>query len=270
MKIKKLLIFALMALCMVACKTKKPIVQQPEVKVNPTQSLVQNILNQQPVFASAQASKIKMVVDYQQRKISASGSINIITDSAIVLSVQPILGIELIRIEMNPSNVMLIDKMNRRYVSMTFAELQKELGYPVTFKDVQALFTEQLFVVGHDSKWLCSTPLEKGNEGENISLAFVENKIKYRYLVNPASYRIMQTQIGMEGQTETGTVAYSNISSFGEVSFPANLAISLNLGSVAAACTITMQKLTFNQGANVAPASVSKYSKASLSTIIPM
>lgn len=270
MKIRQLLLFGLMALCLAGCKTKKPITPQPAIKVNPTQSLVQNILEQQPVFASAQASKVKMMVDYQERKVSASGTINILTDSAIVLSVQPILGIELLRMELTKNNVMLIDKMNRRYVSMTFAELQKELGYPVTFSDVQALFTERLFVVGHDNQWLTSTPLEKGTEGENISLSFVENKIKYRYLINPASYRITQTQIGMEGQVENGMVTYANISAFGDVNFPASITINLNMGSVEATCALTLQKVTFNQGANVAPSSVSKYTKTSLSTIIPM
>lgn len=263
----------LMAICLFSCKSKQPVAKQrePAMKevVNPTKSLISNILAAEPSFQTAQASKVKATINYQQRQISVSATINIMHDSAIVVSVQPLLGIEMVRLEMTKHNVVLIDKMNRKYVSMTMDEVQKETGYPVTFADVENLLTNRIFVIGHDDNWLLNTPLEKGTADGLTTLAFKEKKINYQFGINAAN-RIEKINLSEDGSTYKGELVYKNFVQSGDVNFPMQITVDVKSAKLSGSGSLTIQTVRFNSGANVIPMALNKYMKTTLSNIIPM
>lgn len=80
--------------------------------------------------------------------LSSRVDIKITRDSALLLSIQPLLGIELFRAEFNTEGVIVIDRMNKRYVSESYATLKGKLPVVFNYYNLQALFSNHLFMPG--------------------------------------------------------------------------------------------------------------------------
>ena len=64
-------------------------------------------------------------------------------DECIQLSVlMPVLRTELFRLEVTPTDVLLIDRMNKQYVKTTPAELAKAASRNIRYADLQKLIVE--------------------------------------------------------------------------------------------------------------------------------
>ncbi len=74
--------------------------------------------------------------------------LKMVKDSAFQLSVQPFLGIEVFRAEISVDSVKVIDRMNKRYVADNYANLKGQTPIEFNFYNLQALFTNQLFLPG--------------------------------------------------------------------------------------------------------------------------
>ena len=99
---KKSVCLAFAILLLAGCHTTKRVQRVQEVKTDPNRQLVEQVIAVQPTFQQMQAAKARFKIDYQQHSYNVSGTINILTDSAIVISLQPLLGIELYRMEILP------------------------------------------------------------------------------------------------------------------------------------------------------------------------
>lgn len=271
MKISRIFTIAGMALLVVllsltGCHTKKKVVV---ADTNPSGRLVERVMAAEPHFRTAVASRARLVLNYQQREVSANATINIVTDSAIVVSVQPFLGVELVRIELSKQGVTLVDKLNRRYCSMTFEQITGKSNYRVTYHDIESLLTSRLFAVGHDSNWLRTTPLTIRQEGEVAYLSFSEQQLRHLFTIDNATARISATtlQLGSENQLIT---SYTNLQQFSDRLFPANVQLRLDSRRLSATCSVILQSVSFDTNVNVAPVNTAKYNKVDLSTIVPM
>ncbi|WP_348524204.1 DUF4292 domain-containing protein [Parabacteroides sp. PH5-8] len=83
--------------------------------------------------------------------LSSRVDLKMVRDSAFQLSVQPFLGLEVFRIEFNVDSVKVIDRMNKRYVAESYARLKGTLPIAFNFYNLQALFTNHLFIPGEQS-----------------------------------------------------------------------------------------------------------------------
>ena len=84
---------------------------------------------------------------------SANAQLRIIKDQIIQLSLRiPILGTEVARITVTPEQIIIIDRNNRRYVSESIQTVKANTtSFDFDFYNLQALFTNQLFIAGKSS-----------------------------------------------------------------------------------------------------------------------
>lgn len=82
---------------------------------------------------------------------SFGGQLRIKRDSVIVLSIQPIAGVEVARAMIDTSGVVLIDRMNKRYCTSPFAEMKTNFGLDVNYHSIQAVFSNTLFAYEKNS-----------------------------------------------------------------------------------------------------------------------
>lgn len=82
------------------------------------------------------------------KSLSSRVDIKIVHDSVLQLSVQPLLGIELFRAEFNQNGLVIIDRMNKRYVSESYADLKGKLPITFNYYNLQALFSNHIFIPG--------------------------------------------------------------------------------------------------------------------------
>ncbi len=76
--------------------------------------------------------------------ISANCTMQAVRDSLVVLSIMPMLGIELMRIEATPNEIIGIDKMNRQYAKVTYDEINKIVTPTIHWDDFQQLASGEL------------------------------------------------------------------------------------------------------------------------------
>ena len=127
------------ALCLYGCHSKKRLTQTNEqIQVVET-----------PKINSLQVSKAKARVQTFGQDITVACSVNLIADSALVISVQPVFGIELYRLEANEKEVRLFDKLNKRLIVSTYQQLDNELNVRLTFKQLADLFTGRNSIDSH-------------------------------------------------------------------------------------------------------------------------
>ena len=248
------------------CTSKKTVVVTDK---NPASKLVERVLAAQPNFQTAIASRARLTLNYQQREMSANATISIYTDSAIVVSVQPFLGVELIRMELGKQGLTLVDKLNHRYCTMSFSEVFGKSSYHVTYHDIESLLTSRLFAVGHDTQWLLKTPSDIRQDGNTAYLSFAEQRLLHQFAIDNTSALINSTTLQL-GNDNRLTVTYSNLADFSGKLFPSVVKLDVASALLSAACTIVLQSVSFDTKVNVAPANTSKYNKVNLSTIIPM
>ena len=77
--------------------------------------------------------------------------LKMIKDSAFQLSVQPLLGIELFRIEVSRDSIKVLDRMNKRYLAENYEALRAQTPMTFNFYNLQALFTNRLFLPGEQT-----------------------------------------------------------------------------------------------------------------------
>lgn len=102
----------------------------------------QNII---PKHYNTLSQKAQISVQFDQHTYNTSSTIQLWRDDLIIMSIQPILGIELLRIEATPESVILIDKFNRRYATVAYDLFgSKILRIKPSFKLIQKLVTASI------------------------------------------------------------------------------------------------------------------------------
>ena len=77
-------------------------------------------------------------------KISSAVTMQTVHDSMIVISVTPMFGMEMMRVEATPTEVIAIDKLHGRYAKATFADLNRQLTPSLNWDILQQICTAEL------------------------------------------------------------------------------------------------------------------------------
>lgn len=93
-------------------------------------------------------ARLNVDLNLPGNNMSSRVDLKMVKDSAFQLSVQPFLGIEVFRAEISVDSVKVIDRMNKRYVADNYANLKGQTPIEFNFYNLQALFTNRLFLPG--------------------------------------------------------------------------------------------------------------------------
>jgi hypothetical protein len=112
-----------------ACKPKQKIVYSTSsIEEKALNQLFSDVISNEFQFTTF-AAKLNVNLTNGSKSLSSKANIRIIKDNALQISVQPLFGVEMLRFYMNPDTVMVLDRMNKRYVVEPITSL-KDL-YPV-------------------------------------------------------------------------------------------------------------------------------------------
>jgi len=122
------------------------------------------------------------------KSLSSKATLRIVKDKAIQLSVQPLFGVEMLRLYADPDSLVLLDRMNKRYVKESIEDVKKV--YPVGFdyKTLQSLLTNQVFVSGQTD--VIYSDYEKFSTGQLSDMHYLlksvdkESGIEYSFTID--------------------------------------------------------------------------------------
>ncbi|MBR1426541.1 MAG: DUF4292 domain-containing protein [Paludibacteraceae bacterium] len=96
-----------------------------------------------PTWHTMETQGVATLSPEQDKEYKANYRAQVVNDSLVVVSVMPVLGIELMRLEATPDDILLIDKLNHRYCRLTYKETAEFFGTKLTYNHLQGLATGQ-------------------------------------------------------------------------------------------------------------------------------
>ena len=86
------------------------------------------------------SSKVQLTLPYQGDMLTVNGSMKLIRDERMQLSIwMPLLRTEVLRIDVTPDDILLIDRMGKRYVQASREELKTVLPRKAEFSNLEKL-----------------------------------------------------------------------------------------------------------------------------------
>ena len=125
--------------------------------------------------------KGKVSFSENEKKLQFNTSIHHKKDSIIWISVTAVLGIEIIRAQLTPDSIYLINRINKTYLTQPISQIKKNIRLEFDFYDIQDIITYNLKV--QDDKYKIKTDdmyfcLENNNYSYLISNQFLIKKAK--------------------------------------------------------------------------------------------
>lgn len=253
-----------------ACKSKKQIVHSTSSLENKSNEILfSDILQKQIAFATF-SSKINLSVDSGTRSISSKGSLKIENGKAIQLSIQPLFGVELFRFFMTPDEVIVLDRMNKRYVKELLSDIQQK--YPVGFDyfTLQALLTNCLFVADKSEVKAADFSNFAYSEMPNSYYLKSNDKksdIEYAFSVN-ADDRITFTHLFDDKTKYAAQWNYNNFAVMDTLVFPSEMNVKTSSAKRTLEVDMAFSNVTLNEIMDLQTSIPDSYSKVSLSDVI--
>ncbi|MDH6534776.1 hypothetical protein M2101_001452 [Parabacteroides sp. PM5-20] len=134
-------------LLMVGCKSSQKVatVERGETKAHAD---FFDSMQEQAFRFHTLSARMQIELTMQGKEMSSRVDLKMVKDSAFHLSIQPLLNIELFRIELNRDSIRIIDRMNKRYVAESYANLKGQIPVTFNFYNLQSLFINHIFLPG--------------------------------------------------------------------------------------------------------------------------
>lgn len=118
-----------------SCHTQKVAVQ-PQPTETPTEE-------EKPWHTCLmQGARATLTID--EEIISANCTMQVVRDSMLVISVMPMLGIEVYRIEATPDELIAINKLNHQYLRTDYQQVNRYVTPPLRWEDLQQIASNEL------------------------------------------------------------------------------------------------------------------------------
>lgn len=248
-------------LVLTSCKTTRIVSQKP-TEIKPVDQVISKIRNAQPNFRTANISKLTMEVQLGQRQVDVSAGCKIRLDSAIYLSVQPFMGIELYKVEMMPDSIRIFDKMNNRFYAVDYGFFQKKFGVQVDFYSLQSLLTGRFFCIGNKGILTDSCRLTAPDV-----LAFNYKNIQQSTQFSPDN-TLKQVVLKSVRPDYTLQTNYSNYSRQDSITFPKTINFTATGENKNMRFSFDLLKADFNRPLIFRPTDTTRFTKGNIEQLL--
>lgn len=247
-------------------------------------SLINQALEAQPTFTTMNMSKFDASIQIGSIHYTMRGSMRINKDSLISISLQPMLGIEVIRIEFRNEYFTVYDKMNHRYCETPYDAIHIATGIPVDFRIIQSIVSANFFSIPHrDEKSFCqaestdSTYTIVGRDELNRMYQYFEIYQKYPLLAHAGmkqgSDKSTPTSLAVTSNAPF-MVSYANYSTIikrnKNLLFPYLINIDIDHRLFHFTVTVNAEKITVNEPITTTAVNTEKYTRVPFNQIISL
>lgn len=254
------------------CKSKERIVQaDSELESKSSSVLFKDVLHKGVEFSTF-SSKLNMTISTGTKTISSKGNLRIINNEAIQLSVQPLFGIEMFRLYVEPDYLIVLDRMNKRYVKESFEELEKKSPVGFNFYSLQSLFTNSLFIPEQSSVSANDFRKFKYSETQDNYLLTASDKksdIDYSFSIN-GNDQITLTQLMLPKKNYSLQWNYNQFSLMKNIFFPHEMKIIASTEKRKLNTSLSLSDVNLNTPMDLETSIPGSYTKIELSEVLKM
>lgn len=215
-----------------SCKSVERIFSgEPKLDMD-EKDLINNVLSNDLSFDNIFFKRVQYNFEFEDQERSLKGNLFIQRDSFIVISVTPIMGIELFRIVLEPNQVSIIDRINKKVILTDYNYLKSKYLFDLNYLSFQDILTNSFFTYPYNLPFV-DTRFKGSIENNVYSLKSKSNtnqrsgvNIKAQQIINilPELYRVSNTTILIPEDQTIFKVNYTNFRSFdGNFIFPENI-----------------------------------------------
>jgi len=263
MKYKLSILLAVLVL--VSCKTTRTISKTGTKEANPVIQVIEQVQKAQPQFKTANVSKVSLELQMKERTFNVSATCKIKKDSAIFISIQPFLGIELFKAELTVDSMRVFDKMNRHFYAVDYSYFSKRFGVDVDFYSLQGLLTGQFFCIGKKAIQTDSCKLVTLN-GKN-SIEFVNNNMLQSTAISAAN-TIDQVLLKAKNSNYEFQTDFADYVLVNGVNFPQKISMTASGEKTKASCNFSILKVEFNSDLKLQGASPDRYTRGNIDDLL--
>lgn len=266
-----ILFFILLGLTFSGCKSKQRIVySSTPVEEKNHDALFRDILTESFSYNTFSA-RLNMSLTSGTRSLSSRANIRIVKDSALQVSIQPLFGVEMFRIYIDPDTMVFLDRMNKRYVKESIASLKEH--YPVGFDyyTLQSVFTNALFVSGKESveptDYRKFSYTRTPNRNYYLTTEDMESGIEYSFTVD-GDDRITFTHLMQPKEKYSLQWSYGNFAVLDQSTFPHKMNASIASANRKIHTELLFSDIVINEPIQLSMQVPNSYTETSISEII--
>lgn len=197
------------AILVASCGSSRGLDKKSELIVDESTSSVTNVSDTlqkhaylQKVSDNAQyvrfiTSKVKFSVEVGNRQMTLTGNLKMKRDDVIRLQLMAFGFVEAGRLEFTQDYVLIVDRINKQYLKVPYAQLEFFRRSGVNFYMLQALFWNELFQPGEarlTDKKLKKFSTKAGVDNE-IIVSMDDENLSYRWLTEQSTARINMANV---------------------------------------------------------------------------
>ena len=274
LKLSKYLI-ALLLLVFVgiySCKPKERIVQaETELEDKTNLNLFEDVLTKELKYTTF-SSKMSMSFSTGRRVLNSKATLRIVRDEAIQLSLQPVFGIEMFRLYMQPDCIIILDRMNKRYVQESIDDIKKQFPVGFDFYTLQSLFTNALFIPEQSN---ISTndyknfKYSKSSDNYLLSARDKKSNIDYSFCVN-GNDQITLAQMYMLNKDYSLDWVYDEFVLTGNLFFPHKMQVLATTEKRKIDTSMSLSSISLNEPLSLDSSIPASYAKVDLNEVIKL
>lgn len=221
---------------------------------------------------SGMTSKVKVTVNADGKNISTSGSLKMKKNQIIQLTlIDPILGLmEVGRMEFTPTKVLIIDRINKQYIDVPYADISFMKMANIDFNTLQSLFWNELFVPGKsktDAKAFTCTD----TSATDVSMDYHDRMLHYQFVTDRQKYNLKKTLINNPNDKRYDFgFTYDGFTSFESRQFPTDMTMQFKASGRNASLQLSLSSMKSTNDDIEPTKPSSKYTKASADKILKL
>ena len=269
-RIFQLLGVALMVAILASCSATKSIKKSHSIEGMTETEFVENVIENASGW-EALTAKMSLTLDLGGKgETKVSGTLRIKKGEVVQLSIAPLLGIEVARAEISPDGILVIDRMNKRYVEVSFAEVKALIKADLDFHTLQALFLNKLFLPGKGdltARDASSFKVEPEAEGVWLNVKRAK-RFGYHFLTEAPEALLKESYIGLNGTPYGLRWKYDDFRALERKQFPVDMELAFEGGKKPVKAALALSRLSTNGDWEARTEVSKKYEKVELEEIL--
>lgn len=253
-----------------ACKSKHKVIHSTTPIEEKTNSdlfidIISNGLNY-----TTFSSRLNLNITNGSKTLSSKATLRMVKDSSIQISVQPLFGVEMFRFYIDPYQVVLLDRMNKRYVEETISSLKEHYPVGFDFYTLQSMLTNTLFIT--DESRIEYTDFRTFKYTQTSDLYSLTGKdpnsgIEYSFTVN-GDDRITNTHLLHSQDQMSLNWTYDEFAQMTESIFPHRMMVSINTQNRKLDSELKFTGIEINEPFSISISIPNGYRKVAIADII--
>ncbi len=266
------MVWVLVAVGMAACTASRKAGREPMVGGLTGEAYLEKVIELSPEWQTL-SGKVALQLDLGAKgNTKVNATMRLKKGELIRLSVAPLLGIEVARLDITPEGLLAIDRINKRYVRASFEEIRNSWQVDLSFNILQSLFLNEIFFPG-------KLQLETGDaryffvqtEGEDAVIrAKTSKQFSYRFRTSAADGSLLETHVGVAGLPYALNWKYDRFEPLGTRRFPAHMQVVLEGSSSPTSLNMDFSRLSTGGDWDTVSEVSSRYKQISLQELLKM